>query len=114
MKHLLLILPLLLGSMSFANPTPESLLSNKAPRLYMKGTATQADYVEITYEVTFEGFVELHLFNREGKKIWIHGKVTDRAGVDRIRVPRKPLEPGQSYTFTLKYKGKDYNGRFTG
>lgn len=85
---------------------------SKDPKLYIKSETVHNNYVEIVYEVNIEGFVELHLFNPEGKKIWIKGKVTDREGLDKIRVSRKPLETGQRYTYTLKYKGKDYEGRF--
>lgn len=86
--------------------------SPKDPKLYIKSETVRNDYVEIVYEVTFEGFVELHLFNPDGKKIWIKGKVTDRTGLDKIRVPRGPLKDGERYSFTLKYKGKEYEGRF--
>lgn len=84
----------------------------KDPKLYIKSETVKTEYVEIVYEVTFEGFVEIHLFNPEGKKIWIKGKVTDRQGIDKIRVSRKPLVDGERYTYILKYKGKDYEGRF--
>ncbi|MEM7367342.1 MAG: hypothetical protein AAF587_02005 [Bacteroidota bacterium] len=86
--------------------------SPKDPKLYIKSETVRNEFVEIVYEVTFEGFVELHLFNPDGKKIWIKGKVTDRQGLDKIRIPRKPLNDGERYTFKLKYKGKEYEGRF--
>ena len=85
---------------------------SKEPRLYVKTTQVNGDYMEITYEITSPGFVELHLFNPEKEKIWIRGRVTNRIGVDVIRIPRKPLKPGERYTFMLKYKGSDYNGSF--
>ncbi|RMG75378.1 MAG: hypothetical protein D6722_01150 [Bacteroidetes bacterium] len=89
---------------------------SSAPRLYIKGENIQPDYVEIAYEINHAGFVELHLFSPENRKIWIKGKVSDRGDTDRvvdyIRVPRAPLEPGKRYTYQLKYKGKTYNGSF--
>ena len=98
-----------IGFQSFS--TPLSSQQND-PRLYITNTASKADYVEITYEINIEGFVELHLFDQNGKKIWIRGRVTDRKGVDSIKIGKKPLKKGDRYTFVLKYKGKDYNGSF--
>ncbi|MEO1447938.1 MAG: hypothetical protein AAFV07_00325 [Bacteroidota bacterium] len=83
-----------------------------APRLYITATDQKPDYVEIKYEITLAGFVELHLFSPNGKKLWIKGRVTDRKGVDYIRIPKKPLKAGDRYTFVLKYKGKDYSSSF--
>lgn len=79
-------------------------------RLYITGTVPEKDYIEIRYDITAPGFVELHLMDASGKKLWIKGKVTDRKGLDYIRVPRAPLKPGERYPYILKYKGKDYSG----
>jgi hypothetical protein len=98
---------LLLGAGQLKAPAQTSL------RLYIKGVEMNGPAVEITYEITKPGFVELHLFSPEGEKIWIKGQVTDREGFDVIRIPRKPLEPGSRYKFILKYKGEDYTSFFT-
>ncbi|MDX2282832.1 MAG: hypothetical protein NW241_01660 [Bacteroidia bacterium] len=82
------------------------------PRLYLMGSARKGEFVEVQYEITNPGFVELHLFDAEGKKLWIRGKVTDRAGQDYIQIPTKPLETGKRYSFILKYKGQEYSGSF--
>ncbi|MDX2248528.1 MAG: hypothetical protein SF052_17215 [Bacteroidia bacterium] len=82
------------------------------PRLYITKLEQKPEFVEIAYEITMAGFVELHLFDPEGKKVWIKGRVTDRIGVDKILVPRSPLKSGQRYTYFLRYKGKDYSGSF--
>lgn len=79
-------------------------------RLYIKSTEQKRDFVAITYEINFPGFVELHLFNSDGEKLWIKGNVTDRKGLGVVRVPIKPLEPGKFYPYILKYKGRDYKG----
>lgn len=87
-----------------------------APRLYIKGETLRPEYIEIAYEINHAGFVELHLFSPDGRKLWIKGTVSDRGDVERImdyiRVPRSPLEAGKRYTYQLKYKGKTYNGSF--
>ncbi|MEO0473531.1 MAG: hypothetical protein AAF206_28215 [Bacteroidota bacterium] len=79
------------------------------PRLYINSTTSKAEYVEIIYEITMPGFVELHLFDKDDEKLWIKGKVTDRVGSDYIRIPKKPLKIGERYKIVLKYKGKDYD-----
>lgn len=82
------------------------------PRLYITKLEQKPDAVEIAYEITMTGFVELHLFDPDGKKVWIKGRVTDRVGVDKILIPRSPLKSGQRYTYFLRYKGRDYPGSF--
>lgn len=99
---------LFLGSMML----PLIGMAQSTPRLYITATDQKPDYVEVKYEITLAGFVELHLISPNGKKIWIKGRVTDRKGVDYIRIPKKPLKAGARYTFILKYKGKDYSSSF--
>ena len=64
------------------------------PKLYINSPTNRGDKMLIQYEVNMPGFVELHLFDKEGEKIWIKGKVTDRIGQDYIAIPRKPLKIG--------------------
>ena len=94
--------------------SPDGEVLNPAdPKLYITSIKKTPDYVELTYEITMAGFVELHLFDPEGKKVWIKGRVTDRTGYDKIRIPAKGLKAkGERYTFILKYKGKDISGSF--
>ncbi|MEL7530637.1 MAG: hypothetical protein AAFN10_04985 [Bacteroidota bacterium] len=100
--------------MGFINPQAE-------PRLYINSPIMKTTQVQLAYEVTTPGFVELHLFDPDPdpevrgepeKKIWIKGKVTDRIGLDYIAVPLKPLGSGKRYKYILKYKGKDYSSSF--
>ncbi|MEM6767256.1 MAG: hypothetical protein AAF824_20680 [Bacteroidota bacterium] len=94
--------------------------SEKDPRLHISKIKVHESFVQIDYEITFGGFVELHLFNSLGEKIWVKGKVDDSADtkVDDepktyiFRVSRKPLELDKRYSFILKYKGRDYSGSF--
>ena len=87
--------------------------SSAEPKLYISTPKKVPGYLELTYEITMAGLVELHLFDPDGKKVWIKGRVTDRAGFDKILIPAKGLKrKGERYTFILKYKGKDYNGSF--
>lgn len=82
------------------------------PKLYVNSPQSRTDHVRIQYEVNMPGFVELHLFDPEDKKIWIKGKVTDRVGLDYIAIPKKPLQAGERYRIVLKFKGKDYKSSF--
>ena len=81
-------------------------------RLDINEIKVQESYVQIDYEITFGGFVVLHLKNSTGEKIWVKGKVEDTAGNFIFRISRKPLELEKRYSFILKYKGKDYSGSF--
>jgi hypothetical protein len=99
-------------AMAVLFPLLTGALSPVEPRLYVNSPENASDYVQVNYEVNMPGFVELHLFSPEGDKLWIKGKVTDRIGMDYIKVPKSPLKAGARYTFILKFKGKDYKGTF--
>ena len=82
------------------------------PQIYITSTDIKDNYVSIKYEINYPGFVEIHLINPIGKKIWIKGKVDDKAGEHEFRIARKPMEDGKRYTYILKYKGKEKSGSF--
>jgi len=82
------------------------------PRLYVEEITIYDDHVNIQYEVNYPGFVELHLFDPEGEKIWIKGLVADKAGIHDFNISRKPMIEGKRYSFILKFKGKDYSRSF--
>ncbi|MEO1415157.1 MAG: hypothetical protein AAFW00_07750 [Bacteroidota bacterium] len=101
---------IILFFLSLSSAYAQSVSSTSStPRLFIKDITDKGSYIEIIYEINKPGFVELHLFNSDREKLWIKGKVTDRIGLAKIRVPTKPLVSGQRYPFVLKYKGKDYN-----
>ncbi|MEM6263423.1 MAG: hypothetical protein AAGI38_13000 [Bacteroidota bacterium] len=83
-----------------------------APRLYINNTTQNDKYVLINYEITYGGYVEIHLFDTEGQKIWIHGQVAEKIGDHTFRIPVKPLKPGSRYTYFFRYKGEEYSGSF--
>lgn len=82
------------------------------PRLFISETKVHEQHVSIKYEINYPGFVELHLMNPEGKKIWIKGQVEDEAGIHEFRIARAPMEEGKRYSYILKYKGKERSGSF--
>lgn len=109
MKKVISLL-LLIGTLGFATAAFAQVAGSTQARLFIKSTENRGDFVEIVYEINFPGFVELHLSDSKGEKLWIKGTVTDHKGFGKVRVPTKPLEPGKYYPFILKYKGKDYKG----
>ncbi|MEM6633346.1 MAG: hypothetical protein AAF694_26980 [Bacteroidota bacterium] len=96
----------------FSSPLGSKAQQTEASRLFIKKIQVYDSYVSVTYELNFPGFVELHLSNPEGRKIWIRGKVADQVGVHSVKINREPMEKGKRYSFILKYKGKDYSGSF--
>ena len=110
-SSLILILALTLGGTNTIQAQEE-----ESPRLYIGGSDIAPRSVDIKYEISFPGYVQLHLYseNKEGekKKIWIKGKVHDETGKHIFRIPRKPLEPGRRYSYELMYKGNSYEGSF--
>lgn len=84
-----------------------------APWLSYKEAKVAERFVELRYEISNPGYVELHLMDRDRKELWVKGKVHDSAkDMQHFRIPRKPLKGGERYSFLLKYKGKDYKGSF--
>lgn len=84
------------------------------PRLYINQTNVASDSVRIHYEINYGGYVELHLFDEDGKKLWIHGDVKRRLGRYVFQIPARPLQTDMRYTFFLRYKGEEYHGSFYG
>lgn len=84
------------------------------PRLYINQTSVASDSVRINYEINYGGYVELHLFEEDGKKVWINGNVKRRLGRYVFRIPARALKADMRYTFFLRYKGEAYHGSFYG
>jgi len=101
---------IVLFGMGFSSPDKSE---KEESRLYIKEVTVYEKYVSIVYEINYPGFVELHLFDPEGDKIWINGEVADESGKNEYKIARDPMEEGKRYSFTLKYKGKDYTRGFT-
>lgn len=115
MKNIVLLIAftftfLMTPSVSPALPVPQPLQGT--PRLYITGTQMTPNAVLLKYDVTYAGFVELHLFDQQGDKIWIKGNVVDKVGAHIFPIARKPLKTGERYSYILKYKGKEYTGSF--
>lgn len=92
---------------------PTEVVYEGVPRMVMSGASNSGKFVEISYNINYAGFVEIHLFNGEGKKVWIKGQVIEETGDHKFRVPTKPLKSGQNYSFILMYKGKEHPGTFS-
>jgi len=97
------------ASYGFVTNHPQESIDN----LYLTGTSSTSSHVIITYDITFAGFVELHLFDAAGKKVWIHGIAEKEIGSHEMHVPAKNMKHGEPYKFILKYKGQDHKGDFT-
>jgi hypothetical protein len=83
-----------------------------SPRLYINNTTVTENTVNIDYDITYGGFVEIHLFDQDNKKIWINGVVNKKLGSYTFRIPTKPLKAGERYTYFFRYKGEEYSGSF--
>lgn len=81
------------------------------PKLYMGSTTQNGTNMEVAYEITVPGFVELHLIDPSGKKIWIKGFVKDK-GNHVFKIPVEPMKKNEKYEFILKYKGKEEKNYF--
>lgn len=94
----------------YTPPPPEP---PAVPVLYITGTSDEdAKNVEISYEISHTGFVELHLIDSKKNKVWIKGYVIPKTGKHVFKVPIEPMKVDEKYDFILKFKGKDYAGSF--
>ncbi len=108
MKNILLtFLLILLANTTFAQLSDHYI----APKLYMGSTSQNGTNMEVAYEITVPGFVELHLIDATGKKIWIKGFVKQK-GNHIFKIPVEPMKKNEKYEFLLKYKGKEEKSWF--
>lgn len=111
MKNIVLLIAFALSFLMAPALSP-TLSAQGMPRLYITGTQVAPNAVLLKYDVTYAGFVELHLFDQQGEKIWIKGDVVDKVGAHIFPISRKPLKKGERYSYILKYKGREYTGSF--
>lgn len=106
MKKFLLLTLLGLLSLGFIHA------QHSAPRLYINNTRVLPKKVEVDYDITYGGFVEIHLFDQDNKKVWIKGKVCKKLGPYTFTIPSKSLKSGERYSYYFRYKGEEYQGSF--
>ena len=80
--------------------------------LNLKTPLVEGSTVKLGYEIPYPGYIEFHLFDAEGKKLWANYGVQDK-GEHFQSVRRDKLEDGVTYRFEFWYKGKPYPGKFT-
>ena len=84
---------------------PEIVLNLKPPLI-------SGNSIKLGYEIPYPGYIEFHLFNPDGEKIWQSFGVKPK-GEHYQALRRDKMEPGATYTFEFRYKGKPYPGKFT-
>lgn len=106
-----------LGTNAVPNPDPAPEVvteNNKAPAiaLNLKDPLISGETIKIGYQIPYPGYIEFHLFDASGEKIWINSFVQEK-GEHYQALKRSKMESGQTYTFDIWYKGKKYQGSFT-
>lgn len=82
------------------------------PKLYLGQVGANGTLMEINYEITTAGYVEIHLIDPKGKKVWIKGQVRNKKGNFAFKIPTEPMEKNARYEFILKFKGKEEKSTF--
>ena len=80
--------------------------------LHLKPTLVSGTTVSIGYEITYPGYIEFHLYNPEGEKIWITSAIKEK-GEHIQSLRRDKLSSGEIYTFEFFYKGQRFPGSFS-
>lgn len=94
-----------LAGVVYSASEPEIALNLKPPLI-------SGNSVKLGYEIPYPGYIEFHLFGPDGTKIWQNFGVREK-GEHAQAIRRDKLEPGATYTFEFRYKGKPYPGKFT-
>lgn len=97
------------------NAAPEVVTeNNKAPAitLHMEDPLISGETVKIGYKIPYPGYIEFHLFDNTGEKIWVTAAVREK-GEHYQALNKGKLAAGQTYAFDIWYKGKKYSGSFT-
>lgn len=85
--------------------TPSIALSLKLP-------LTSGSSVKLGYEIPYAGYVEFHLYDATGTKIWADYTVQER-GLHYQTLRMDKLKSGQQYLYEFWYKGRPYPGKFS-
>lgn len=79
--------------------------------LHLKQPLVSGNSIKLGYEIPYAGYIEFHLFDAAGTKIWVDYGVREKGEhVQALRVDK--LTAGQSYKYEFWYKGKPYPGKF--
>lgn len=80
--------------------------------LHLQQPLISGNSVKLGYEIPYAGYIEFHLFDAAGTKIWVDYGVREK-GVHYQALRKDKLQTGQVYNFQFWYKGKPYEGNFT-
>lgn len=68
--------------------------------------------VKLGYEIPYAGYIEFHLFDASGTKVWVDYGVREK-GKYFQSLRKDKLTSGAQYSYQFWYKGKPYDGKFT-
>ena len=80
--------------------------------LHLKPALVSGNSVKLGYEIPYAGYIEFHLFDATGAKIWVDYGVREK-GENYQALRKDKLTTGQVYVYQFWYKGKPYEGKFT-
>ena len=89
-------------------------LSKGSPEitLHLKPAIVSGNSVKLGYEIPYAGYIEFHLFDAAGVKIWVDYGVREK-GEHYQALRKDKLLEGKIYNYQFWYKGKPYEGKFT-
>jgi hypothetical protein len=85
----------------------------EAPKLYLGSANLVGKMMEVGYEITTPGYVELHLIDANGKKVWIKGQVRNKKVTYTFKIPTEPMTKNMRYEYLLRFKGKEEKSFFS-
>lgn len=71
--------------------------------LSLKGIHFQSQHVEVSYDVPFEGVIEMYVMDSDSSVIY-RGRRVIPSGENRLVLRTNELDPGGSYLLRLNYK----------
>jgi hypothetical protein len=109
-----ILVALTIGAQAQGGGNDQYGISKGSPEiaLHLQEPLLSGNSVKLGYEIPYAGYIEFHLFDAAGTKIWADYGVREK-GEHYQALRKDKLQEGQTYSFQFWYKGKPYEGKFT-
>lgn len=111
---ILLSMSLLTGAPATGGGNEQYGISKGSPEiaLHLDQPLVSGNSVKLGYEIPYPGYIEFHLYDAAGTKVWVDYGVREK-GKHVQALNRTKLQGGQTYSYQFWYKGKPYEGKFS-
>ncbi|MBX7240908.1 MAG: hypothetical protein K1X92_04105 [Bacteroidia bacterium] len=113
MRNVIILLILCAGlAGSFSRVQAQVSDYYEEPRMYIGSVNPSGEFMEVNYDINTAGYVELHLIDSKGQKLWIKGQLRSKKGQYTFKIPLEPMAKNEKYDVLIKFKGKEEKSYF--